>query len=544
MAEFTPEEIQEILDAFFETMGTRQYIGARYVPIFGRKDEESILWDNSKPYEPLTIVLYQGNSYTSRQYVPVGVEITNLAFWANTGNYNAQVEQYRQEVATFQAGLDAHTAQITAIQESLPSTSFSSTSTVKDYVDSKDSELETALEAQIQDVQDIIPASSFSSTSTVKDYVDAKDSELEGDIATITSDGWVNTQRIADESVTYSKLAQSLKDMLDNNVPYRDEYVIMLGDSYAQGVGGIDASTSGENWQDILISMLGMSHVFKYKAGSAGFVATSTSTGGSSSDVPTGLTYGQMIEHIYQYIAELGLADNISKFVIQGGWNDSNVGTAGLSTVESACESCLADIRRKFPNAKIYVAATYCGSQAKTSTITKTQVSQYYKAACLKRGAAFADTANLPWCFANASNDTVHPTQAMQHYIAGFIGTLMLQGYAEDFEALHNDTVQVRITKNHEIMYTNGVINSPAVDWSQTVQPLIFTSSDNGWQRAFPSSQNNKDLPIIYTAGDGQQYIGMFRFYVDGGIRWLHRGGYQGYTINVVTLTNIMIKFH
>ena len=78
-------------------MTTQQYIGARYVPIFGRKDEESIEWDNSKPYDPLTVVLHEGNSYTSRQFVPVGIDIKNEDFWALTGNYNAQIEAYRVE---------------------------------------------------------------------------------------------------------------------------------------------------------------------------------------------------------------------------------------------------------------------------------------------------------------------------------------------------------------------------------------------------------------------------------------------------------------
>lgn len=80
-------------------MTTQQYIGARYVPIFGRKDETTIEWDNSKSYEPLTIVLHEGNSYTSRQFVPAGIDIKNDDFWALTGNYNAQIEQYRQETA-------------------------------------------------------------------------------------------------------------------------------------------------------------------------------------------------------------------------------------------------------------------------------------------------------------------------------------------------------------------------------------------------------------------------------------------------------------
>ena len=104
---FTPEQIAEILDLFFENMAHRQYIGARYVPIFGRKDETSIIWDGgADTYEPLTIVLYQGNSYTSRQFVPAGIDITNNEFWAETGNYNAQIEQYRQEVLSYSTRID------------------------------------------------------------------------------------------------------------------------------------------------------------------------------------------------------------------------------------------------------------------------------------------------------------------------------------------------------------------------------------------------------------------------------------------------------
>ena len=83
------------LDKFKNEMnlsGQNVYVGHRYVP----KIEGE--WDNSKLYEPLSIVQYQGNSFTSRQYVPVGVEITNEEYWVSTGNYNAQIEQYRQDV--------------------------------------------------------------------------------------------------------------------------------------------------------------------------------------------------------------------------------------------------------------------------------------------------------------------------------------------------------------------------------------------------------------------------------------------------------------
>lgn len=78
-------------------MSMREYIGMRYVPLFA----DPLEWDNTRTYEPLTVVLYQGASYTSRQAVPVGIDISNTEFWALTGNYNAQVEQYRLEVQHF-----------------------------------------------------------------------------------------------------------------------------------------------------------------------------------------------------------------------------------------------------------------------------------------------------------------------------------------------------------------------------------------------------------------------------------------------------------
>lgn len=84
-------------------MATTQYIGARYVPLFA----EPIEWDKTKQYEPLTIVTANGNSYTSRQFVPTGIEITNTAFWALTGNFNAQVEQYRKEVTAYDGRITA-----------------------------------------------------------------------------------------------------------------------------------------------------------------------------------------------------------------------------------------------------------------------------------------------------------------------------------------------------------------------------------------------------------------------------------------------------
>lgn len=69
----------------------RQYVGARYVPkLMGE-------WNKALQYEPLSIVTYLGNSFTSKVPVPVNIDISNTDYWVNTGNYNAQVEEYRRE---------------------------------------------------------------------------------------------------------------------------------------------------------------------------------------------------------------------------------------------------------------------------------------------------------------------------------------------------------------------------------------------------------------------------------------------------------------
>ena len=78
----------------------RQYIGARYVPkIMGE-------WNKALQYEALSVVTYMGNSFTSKVPVPANVDINNEDYWVNTGNYNAQVENYRQETMTLQNDLN------------------------------------------------------------------------------------------------------------------------------------------------------------------------------------------------------------------------------------------------------------------------------------------------------------------------------------------------------------------------------------------------------------------------------------------------------
>lgn len=79
----------------------RQYVGARYVPkVMGE-------WNKALRYEALSIVTYKGNSFTSKVPVPANIDISNTTYWVNTGNYNAQVEAYRQQTAQLENRLNS-----------------------------------------------------------------------------------------------------------------------------------------------------------------------------------------------------------------------------------------------------------------------------------------------------------------------------------------------------------------------------------------------------------------------------------------------------
>ena len=79
----------------------RQYVGARYVPkIMGE-------WNKALQYEALSVVTYMGNSFTSKVPVPANsIDINNTDYWVNTGNYNAQVESYREDVGNVKNSIE------------------------------------------------------------------------------------------------------------------------------------------------------------------------------------------------------------------------------------------------------------------------------------------------------------------------------------------------------------------------------------------------------------------------------------------------------
>ena len=85
------------------TNGVTQYIGARYVPKFYENSQGGTEWQSGVIYEPLTIVTWNGNSYTSKKPVPatVGDPSAHPEYWAATGNFNAQLEEVMEKLELF-----------------------------------------------------------------------------------------------------------------------------------------------------------------------------------------------------------------------------------------------------------------------------------------------------------------------------------------------------------------------------------------------------------------------------------------------------------
>lgn len=150
----------------------RQYIGARYVPKFFDNGTGSAAWISGVEYEPLTIVTYLGNSYTSKKPVPanIGNPASNGEYWVATGNYNAQVEIYRQEVQDAIEGIDAD------IQEAV--------SGVEAELNETKTELETEMTNTVNQVQEM--------TDELNDKVDEAVAGLDGAVDSAVTTSYKN----------------------------------------------------------------------------------------------------------------------------------------------------------------------------------------------------------------------------------------------------------------------------------------------------------------------------------------------------------------
>lgn len=164
--------------------GPSQYVGARYVPKFA----DPIEWDTERGYESLTIVTYKGESYTSKCPVPPGIDIKNTRYWALTGAYNAQVEEYKNQVKDLSEQVTGFASDNKEFREKI-------TQYDKDNAEMKNSVASTvarvdALAERVDNADAAISDLQAGQTQTVKDIaaLEAKDADLQRQITSNDTD--------------------------------------------------------------------------------------------------------------------------------------------------------------------------------------------------------------------------------------------------------------------------------------------------------------------------------------------------------------------
>lgn len=156
-------------------MAVNRYIGMRYVPkIIGQHDPQIA-------YEALSIVTYNGNSYTSKQNVPPGTEITNTDYWVVTGNYNAQVEQYRSEVVNAVATV---TEGMSNLESSVNQTVEELEGNVAEAISDMQSDVTSEMEATVTTVNNSLATT----TASLQSRMDTLSTNVNADLAETTTE--------------------------------------------------------------------------------------------------------------------------------------------------------------------------------------------------------------------------------------------------------------------------------------------------------------------------------------------------------------------
>lgn len=338
---FTPDQISQILEEFFKAVGTRQYIGARYVPIFGRKGETSIQWDNSAPYEPLTVVLYQGNSYTSRQYVPEGVEITNEAFWALTGNYNAQIEAYRQEVQGFSARIDAVEASNLQQADQLAGTA--------------DSGLKDLISANSHQLANVADQLAGTTDSGLKELINANATSIAANTAAIDA----NSQTIAGHTEQLTTINGTLQtfdqqfDTIDTTIGQVNASIAGMAPKLLGPVGAYRDSVCvvfGDSFTDDSVAYSEYGQWPKTIANTFGFDLRNYAVSGS------GIVHGNanLVTEVNKAANEMSAADKAktSVIIMYDGYNDLSNNVPNTDIINNF-RTFLSVAHANFPNARI-----------------------------------------------------------------------------------------------------------------------------------------------------------------------------------------------
>ena len=384
-------------------MAYREYIGSRYVPIFGRKGETTIEWDNLAPYEPLTVVTHAGTSYVSRQYVPKGIDILNENYWIHWSDFNAQIEQYRQEVLGFDGRIRETENDITGLANNVD-------------------ELENTVTNELNTIKSDswVTANRIANNAVTNDKINngavTNDKIANGTIeAEKIADNTIGGSKIKDNSIGYSDLNSALQARIGSN-SLESKNVICIGDSYGRGVGGSD----DHGWPYYLNNFCKFNNFLNVSNSGAGFIATGHSSPYGS------ITFNGQINWAYDNLPSSMAANEVNIIIIAGGYNDhAQEGPA----IRSAVREAIRNAQTKFPNAQVYFFPLCVGDRDLDNSYTRSYEYMVYAAATA--GAQTTDTSMYwlyPYTNSTSYGDQIHPNDSGYQTIGAFLGASLISG--------------------------------------------------------------------------------------------------------------------
>lgn len=403
-------------------MSVREYIGARYVPLFA----DPLTWDATNTYEPLTVVLYQGNSYTSRQAVPANIDITNTTYWAQTGNYNAQIEQYRAEVQAFDGRIDA------------VETDLSSEETARQNADTA---LQTAItnETTARQNADTALQTALSNEATARENADAllaTKTELQNAVSGLASE-------------TYVK---------NNSYKLVNRKILCIGDSLTR-------FNSITTWWPEYVNTYTGATMYNYAVPGSGYTRDSS----FAAQVLTAAGASEINNN------------EITDVICMGGFNDY---AATYAQVTTACLDVVNKIRENFTNARIHLGAMLHGTSpldkgigGATDTQRRSLLIGAIRNIASARGCAWIDGCWY-WMVGRSEydyGDGIHTNIDGQRAIAGYVISHLMGGSTSRFM----DAV-LSLSSSHPDFITDGECHVTATNGVIMITGRIVKSATAG----------------------------------------------------------------
>ncbi len=353
-------------------MSVTQYIGARYVPLFA----DPIDWNINSQYEPLTIVYYQGNSYTSKQAVPSNIDITNTDYWAITGNYNAQIEQYRAEVQTFDGRI---TANAQAIADEVTARMQEDTA-IRALITALDGDLATETSAR-----------AAADTQIRTDFAQ----DLADEVSTLNATISADVARLDQQDSALSSRISVFED--------KSEIMVFVGDSYGEGFDPDGATDNSKGWCNRLKGLVQAAHPNVT-------CLTDWVNGGRLATA--------LVDKATTLLNGISSADRkkVTKIVIAGGYNDARLKST-QNEFDTSFGNLATLVKSNFPNANVYISSVGGTISFKTTGKYATTTSQdcytayfYAKASAESHGFVFDDGSFATLIrYAWFASDFVHP---------------------------------------------------------------------------------------------------------------------------------------